>query len=274
MMYQGEEVKALYWEGLLVWERPSAPTYGPNVLAGKFADDSTESDWYFNKSSFPNDSTKVEIPVNPETKEFDYILEWSRNYQSLEPGKFSNKLQHIYHLPENFMIGTKRLRGIFDGCVRLESCDLSGLSGHSFGDIGFLFNSCENLKSVDLSVFSNSELTDVDCIFQLCEELTEVNFGVNFNVTKCTNFKVFGYNGTPSLSKVTGHIQGIGAGWTSATSLSLINSPLTNASAMVFINGLAEVSETKTLKLKQSTYDTLTQEQIATATAKGWTIAV
>lgn len=49
-------------------------------------------------------------------------------------------------------------------------------------------------------------------------------------------------------------------------------SPLTADSAMVFINGLEEVTETKTLSLKDTTYDSLTEEQIAIATSKGWTV--
>ena len=47
---------------------------------------------------------------------------------------------------------------------------------------------------------------------------------------------------------------------------------LTAQSAMVFINGLATVTEKRTLALKASTYDSLTPEQIAIATSKGWTV--
>lgn len=54
--------------------------------------------------------------------------------------------------------------------------------------------------------------------------------------------------------------------------LRLDDCPLTNASAMVFINGLAEVSEAKTITFKSTTYDTLTPEQIAVATSKGWNV--
>ena len=54
--------------------------------------------------------------------------------------------------------------------------------------------------------------------------------------------------------------------------LNLSDCPLTAASAMVFINGLATVTTTRTLKLSATTYDSLTNEQIAIATSKGWTV--
>lgn len=54
--------------------------------------------------------------------------------------------------------------------------------------------------------------------------------------------------------------------------LDLSYCPLTASSAMVFINGLATVTEKRTLALNASTYDALTPEQIAIATSKGWTV--
>ncbi len=52
----------------------------------------------------------------------------------------------------------------------------------------------------------------------------------------------------------------------------LSDSPLTNKSAMVFINGLSDVASTKEITFKRTTYDTLTEEQIAMATSKGWSV--
>lgn len=41
---------------------------------------------------------------------------------------------------------------------------------------------------------------------------------------------------------------------------------------MVIINGLSDVEETRILQLKAETYDSLSEEQIAVATSKGWTV--
>ena len=42
---------------------------------------------------------------------------------------------------------------------------------------------------------------------------------------------------------------------------------------MVLMNGLNTVTETKTITFKSTTYKTLTEVEIAAATAKGWTVA-
>lgn len=69
------------------------------------------------------------------------------------------------------------------------------------------------------------------------------------------------------LTDVTGPVYNI------RNSISLRNSRnLTAESAMVFINGLAEVGEPQTLTLSSEAYGKLTEEQIAIATSKGWTI--
>ena len=68
------------------------------------------------------------------------------------------------------------------------------------------------------------------------------------------------------LENVVGKFEG------AKINLDLSYCPLTADSAMVFINGLATVTGTRTLKLSETTYDSLTPEQIAIATAKGWTV--
>ena len=76
-----------------------------------------------------------------------------------------------------------------------------------------------------------------------------------------------------SLKTVLGPITGIGASWDdSTTAFSMEYCSLDNASAMVFINGLAEVTTTKNITFSRTTYDTLTDEQIAVATSKGWNV--
>ena len=75
---------------------------------------------------------------------------------------------------------------------------------------------------------------------------------------------MFSYCST--LTTITGPITGI------STSIDLKHSPLTHDSAMVFLNGLNTVTETKTITFKSTTYETLTEAEIAAATAKGWTV--
>lgn len=57
-----------------------------------------------------------------------------------------------------------------------------------------------------------------------------------------------------NLKNVIGSLSGI------KMDLSLNVSPLTNESAMIFINGLATVDKAKTITFKATTYNTLTDE--------------
>ena len=69
-----------------------------------------------------------------------------------------------------------------------------------------------------------------------------------------------------ALTTITGPITGI------STNIDLTSCPLTHDSAMVFMNGLNTVTGTRTITFKSTTYETLTEAEIAAATAKGWTV--
>lgn len=135
------------------------------------------------------------------------------------------------------------------------------------------------------------EINSLYNMFQVESQVTLVNL-INLEYSNCTNFGrmffgcsnlqsiVFNPNCTflnandldnmffdcTSLTDIGGRINGI------KLDLDLSSSPLTNDSAMVIINGLSDVEETRILQLKAETYDTLTEEQIAVATSKGWTV--
>lgn len=106
---------------------------------------------------------------------------------------------------------------------------------------------------------------DASRMFYNCAALTTLDMG-GWDTSKVTNMNNM-FNYCEALTTVTGPITGI------KRTLYLGYSPLTNESAMVFINGLAEVSETRTITFKATTYATLTEAQIAIATSKGWTVA-
>ena len=92
---------------------------------------------------------------------------------------------------------------------------------------------------------------------------------INFDVRSIKDDN-YNYNGIfyrcLSLENVVGKFEG------AKTYLVLSDCPLTVQSAMVFIDGLATVTEKRTLALSRTTYDSLTKEQIAIATSKGWTV--
>lgn len=75
------------------------------------------------------------------------------------------------------------------------------------------------------------------------------------------------FNYCSRLTTLIGPVSGI------SLSLDISAAPLTRDSALVLINGLSQVSTTKTLTIKASSYNLLTEDDIAIATNKGWTIA-
>lgn len=136
----------------------------------------------------------------------------------------------------------------------------------------------DEIKSLYEMFVQNTQVTLVNLFnldYSKCENFSRMFFG-------CTNLQDILFNpnctfsntsdldrmffGCTSLTVIRGEINGI------SSDLDLSYSPLTNDSVMVVINGLAVVEETRILQLKEETYNSLTEEQIAVATSKGWTV--
>ena len=154
---------------------------------------------------------------------------------------------------------------MFRGCSSLTALDVSGFDTSKVTDMNYMFRGCSSLTALDVSGFDTSKVTNMGYMFYNCSKLTALDVN-GFDTSKVTNMGYMFYY-CYALTTVTGTITGI------KVSLDLSYSPLTNASAMVFINGLAEVTTAKTITFKATTYTTLTEEQIAVATSKGWTVA-
>lgn len=128
-----------------------------------------------------------------------------------------------------------------------------------------MFNECTNIKRI---VFPKGRMIDTtngggsSGMFKECLNLVTV---INFNFTSSKRDDFNDFYGCQKLENVIGSPS-------YNNTVNLKSCPLTNASAMVFINGLAEVTTAKNITFKASTYDTLTTEQIAVATSKGWNV--
>ena len=154
---------------------------------------------------------------------------------------------------------------MFNYCSNLTTLDLSNFDTSNVTNMSYMFAFCQSLPTLDLSGWDVSKVTNMDTMFNWCQRLTTLNLS-GWDVSKVTRLDTFlTYCG--SLTTVLGPITGIGV------SIKLYKTPLDNASAMVFINGLVTTSSAeKTITFSQSTYDELTPEQIAVATSKGWNV--
>ncbi len=139
---------------------------------------------------------------------------------------------NLEHIPLYDFSNVTNMYGTFAYCLNITT--VPPLDTHKVTDIGYCFYECTKLESVPLLDFSN--VTSTDVLF-----------------SKCT-----------SLKNVGGFI-GL------KTDISFLDSPLTHDSALNVIDNLA-VSTGHRVQFKKSTFDTLTPEDIAKATSKGWAI--
>lgn len=157
---------------------------------------------------------------------------------------------------------------MFIGCDSLESLDISGWKTPNVTDVDCFLSwggkKPQALESVDLRSLTTSKVVNFNYMFGARSALKEIKFGI-LDFASATDVGHM-FHVCNALTTFTGEVRNL------KLSLDLGFSPLTVESAMVFINGLAEVETAQTLRLKSTTYEQLTPEQIAVATARGWTI--
>ena len=253
--FQNNEVNALYMGVDLIWKKEN----GGGEWTGKYMvegytvePNTTVNSSYYNFTSDENGYFGFDLEKIPTN-----LTTYFYNKNQIKALKFNKNFN-----TENVNL----FSWLFKACTNLVSLDISNFKTEKVQDMNNMFSGCSNLTKLDLSNFNTSNCTTLNYMFSGCSNLTTLY--VNFDVSKKNNDK-FGYMFyyCDNLTNVIGTFEGL------YTGLDLHYSPLTAQSAMVFINGLAEVEETKTLRLSATTYDALTTEQIAIATSKGWTVS-
>lgn len=202
-----------------------------------------------------------------------------------------NELRYFTSLTSLYRRGTgDNVTGQFHSCALLEEITIPKAP---ISDFRGAFRCCGALKEVDLSPTTATRFR-MDALVQGTSsgtfpmkkvklpkgavdysplrafwrakklETIEINGTLDFSdATAFTNFTI---NAT-SLTTITGTMTGISA------SIDFSYNPLTHDSAMVVIEGLAQVSTSKTVTFKTTTYALLSEDDIAVATDKGWNVA-
>ena len=155
------------------------------------------------------------------------------------------------------------MTSMFSRCYNLKSLDVSNFDTSNVTNMTSMFLGTWNLTSLDLSSFNTSNVVDMHYMFDYDSELIDLYMNFDVRLNKDFTDIFFGCN---KLTNVVGKFEG------TKYDLNLASCPLTAQSAMVFINGLATVTEQRRLTLSRTSYDSLTPEQIAIATSKGWTV--
>lgn len=275
------------------------------VVKGKWTDDSTESNW---ECKVNNRITDLIPFTNPNTKEFIYeVLKRPNTIERLLADNYF--IERIYSVKSSS--SPTSLLYLFSSCHNLISADISNVNLNNTTDFRYAFNDCQNLEYCKVGHIVAKKV-NFKGMFRLCPNLKEIiisgdigvidvvnafngigiskldvtyldtsecsNFSLafssskikeltlNFDMSNATNVKNM-FALSYLLENITGSISNL------KISISLMDCPLTNESAMLFINGLADVDEPQTITFKATTYDTLTEEQIKIATDKNWTVA-
>ena len=149
---------------------------------------------------------------------------------------------------------------MFNNCTSLQTVPL--LNTSSVVNMSGSFYGCSSLKSVP--IFDTSRCTNMYMMFGDCQNLQMIPL---LNVSNVTKMEYVLYN-CSSLTNIGG-FTGL------KQSLELAYSPLLTVESVMNVISNAEdmTSSPKTLTLHQSVFNKLSEEQITTATAKGWNIA-
>lgn len=253
VFFGNNNASAVYYGTSLLWKKVTTPLI-TNSLSGKYPNNSTESEWV--------------CRVNKEyhalycDDNFEFSEDFEDTITDLSNLFYNNSVEKIYSLPDTSKVTT--MEKMFYGCKNLNTINLN-IKTSKVNSMGYMFDGCANLKTLNLTSFETPLLRNVNSMFRGCSELETINFNT-FNLSNLFYNMDGMFSNCKKLHTVTGEILKI------KQDLSLKYSPLTNDSAMVFINGLDNVTSTRTLQLSTSTYSTLSEEQIAMATAKGWTV--
>ena len=176
----------------------------------------------------------------------------------------------------------------------LTSLDLSGISTENVTDMSWMFAGTRSLTTLDLSNFNTSKVTDMSSMFYGLSSLTALDVS-HFKTSKVTNMSAMFagldmqelnlssfdtsnvtnmglmFSGCVNLKDVTW-----GNNWASnsvITSFDASPSPLSHDSCLDLFNKLATKSSNATLQLSTTTKGYMSEEEIAIATNKGWTVS-
>ena len=154
------------------------------------------------------------------------------------------------------------MSNMFGGCSSLTS--IPQLDTSNVSSMNSMFEGCSSLRSIPL--LDTSKVTSMNSMFTSCSSLTSIP---QLDTSKVTSMNyIFGFSNINTLTDLGG-FKNLSI---SITSYFLDKCPnLTVDSLMNVINNLATVSG-KSLSFGSTNLNKLTAEQIAVATAKGWTL--
>lgn len=146
------------------------------------------------------------------------------------------------------------MSGMFINCSLLQTLDLSSWVTSNVTNMANMFYYCRSLQTLDVSNWDTSNVTNINSMFYYCKKLTTLIGGRTIDEVISNNISTL--NGLK-------------------ININFSSTILDRASLRALINGIADLtgSTSQKLTLGSTLKSKLTEEDIAIATAKNWTIA-
>ena len=162
------------------------------------------------------------------------------------------------------------LSSCWSGCYSLQSLDLSGWDTTNWAvtSLSSCWNQCYSLQSLDLSGWdtTNWAVTDTRNLWSTQRITKSIKTPVSIGIVPTATSNVNTVPNQINIEEFTGYAVYINHTYADA-------SCLTPASLVSILDRLPTVTAARTITLGQTNILKLTQEQIAVATQKGWTVA-
>lgn len=180
---------------------------------------------------------------------------------------------------------------MFSDCVNLIELDLSGFNTSNVTQMNNMFYNCSNLVEINLSSFDTTNVTHMSSMFKNCPNLIELNLS-SFDTSRVTDMTQMFYgcenlvtvNGILNCDK-TSNTNSFISGCINLETIYIknFNTPrnnnfsdcvkLSHESLVYWIINLKPSSTVKTITFGSVNLAKLTEEEIAVATEKNWTLA-
>ena len=175
------------------------------------------------------------------------------------------------------------MQQLFQGCTNLKEVRISNWNTQKVNSLSGTFRDCYLLKNIDVSKIDTRNVTIVSEMFFNCSKLEQLDLR-NWDATNIRNYNYF-LHGCSSLTSIIGgktiddvlqnNISCLNNFFGTNQVSWLYGTKLDRASLRALINGLADLTgqTAQTLDIGATLMAKLTEEDIAVATNKNWTIA-
>ena len=177
----------------------------------------------------------------------------------------------------------KYMSSMFFECNSLTQLDVSGWNTSNVTSMWGMFSKCKSLTQLDVSNWNTNNVTNMSSMFYGCKTLTQLDL-TNWDASKVTSISTFCEFGTSNYNSLN-VVGGLTYDEVVSNNISILNglsvsadrifgNEADSASYRALINGLADLTGSTTQNLRFYSLSRLTDEDIAIATAKNWTISI